>query len=269
MNNIKRRTIPGIIFILLSANSLAEEIKSPYLTARSAVIVRASDGVVVYGKSPLLKLHPASITKIMTAVITLEGFELDKEVVISAKAANIEPTRAGLSKGARYSIRDLLKASLLSSANDAAVAIAEGIAGSEEEFAAIMNKKARALGMKDTLFVNATGLPDTIKPYSTAYDLTTLMREACRLPLFIKIMNLKEAVIKGSDGKTIELRNHNKMLWRKPGVIGKTGYTFSARHCFVGMDLSTDNPLAFAILSSKKPWDDIRKLLIFSQSLKK
>lgn len=247
----------------------AEEIKSPYLTARSAVIVRASDGAILYGKSPLTRLPPASTTKIMTALIVLEGFDLDKEVTISAKAANIEPTRAGLREGVAYTIRDLIKASLISSANDAAVAIAEGLAGSEEEFVALMNKKAKALGMKNTLFVNATGLPDTIKPYSTTYDLTILMREACSLPLFIKIMNMKEAVIKGSDGKTIDLRNHNKMLWRKAGVIGKTGYTFNARHCFVGMDTSPDNPVAFAILSSKKPWDDIKTILILSQALKK
>jgi D-alanyl-D-alanine carboxypeptidase (penicillin-binding protein 5/6) len=258
-----------ILTIFYTPFILAKEIRVPYLTARSAVIVRASDGAILYGKSPLLRLSPASTTKVMTALIVLEGFDLDKEVVISAKAVNVEPTKAGLSKGVKYTIRDLLKACLLSSANDAAVAIAEGIAGSEEEFAALMNKKAGDLGMKDTRFVNASGLPDTQKPYSTTYDLTILMRAACQYPLFIKMMNMKEAVIKGNDGKTIDLRNHNKMLWRKPGVIGKTGYTFRARHCFVGMDFSQDNPVAFAILGAKKPWEDIGKLLSYGQSLKK
>lgn len=256
-----------VSIFLFPSLSLANQIKPPYLTAASAIIVRTGDGAILYGKNHSLKLLPASTTKVMTALIVLGGFSLDKGVIISAKAVNVEPTKAGLSKGASYAIRDLLKACLLSSANDAAVAIAEGIAGSEREFAVLMNKKARELGLKDTLFVNATGLPDTQKPYSTAYDLALLMQAAAKNPIFVKIMNLKEAVITGSDGKTIELRNHNKMLWRKPGVIGKTGYTFKARHCYVGLDFSAAPAVVFAILYSRKPWEDIKRLLNFKASL--
>jgi D-alanyl-D-alanine carboxypeptidase len=93
------------------------------------------------------------------------------------------------------------------------------------------------------------------------------MQAAAKNPIFVKIMNLKGAVITGSDGKTIDLRNHNKMLWRKPGVIGKTGYTFKARHCYAGLDFSAAPAVAFAILSSRKPWEDIKRLLNFKASL--
>ncbi len=250
---------------IFSPVTIALEKKAPHITARSAAIVRTSDGVMLYGKSPFLKLPPASTAKVMTVLIALKDFNPAKEVFISSNAANIEPTRAGLREGDRFAMRDLIKAALISSANDAAVAIAEEIAGSEEEFVILMNKKAKELGMRDTVFANATGLPDKKDFYTTAYDLTVLMREAAEDSLFVKIANIKEAVITQGNGRKIYLRNHNKMLWRKPGVIGKTGYTETARHCFVGLDTSQDTPVAFAILCSRKPWDDTKNILIYSR----
>lgn len=258
-----------ILSLLLSPSIFAKELAAPSLTARSAVIVRNDDGALLYGKSPLSKLPPASTAKVMTVLIALEALDLNKQVLISPKAVAIEPTKAGLAQGATYAMRDLIKAALINSANDAAAAIAEGIAGSEERFVCLMNKKAAELGMKDTVFVNATGLPDKKKCTTTTYDLTILMREAAKNSLFLKIANLKDATIIGSDSKKIYLRNHNKMLWRRPGIIGKTGYTLRARHCFVGMDTSVDNPVAFAILSSRSLWGDVEKIVEFSRYLEK
>jgi D-alanyl-D-alanine carboxypeptidase (penicillin-binding protein 5/6) len=261
--------IQANIILFFFSFAFAKEIKAPYLTAASAVIVRLGDGTILYEKNSLLRLPPASTTKVMTVLIALEAFDMGKEVLIRSRAAEVEPTKAGLSEGTRYAMRDLIKACLMTSANDAAVSIAEEIAGSEENFAELMNKKARELGMKDTLFVNATGLPDNKDPYTTAYDLTILMREAVKDSLFVKIANLKATTIKGSNGREICLYNHNKMLWRKKGVIGKTGYTLNAKHCFVGIDTSQDSQVAFAILASRKPWDDISRLLEHSRHLQK
>lgn len=258
-----------ILSFVLSPFIFAKELNSPSLTASSAVIVRSGDGTILYGKSPLLKLSPASTAKVMTVLIALEDLNLNKQILISSNAAGVEPTKVWLREGATYTMRDLIKAALINSANDASIAIAEAISGSEEKFVSIMNQKARELGMKDTLFVNASGLPDKKKSYTTTYDLTILMREAVRDSLFVKIANLKEVAIKGSNGKKIYLRNHNKMLWRKPGVIGKTGYTLKAKHCFVGLDTSPNNPVAFAILASKSPWKDVEKILEFSRYLEK
>jgi D-alanyl-D-alanine carboxypeptidase len=168
-------------------------------------------------------------------------------------------------------VRDLLTACLVSSSNDAAVALAEAVSGSEREFAKRMNLKARELGMNNTFFVNATGLTDkNHKQYSTAYDLTKLMRAAIQDKQIDETMGITQTVIHGSDGKAIALRTHNKMLWRMPKFVkGKTGWTYASRHTFVGTNYSPNKSIAFAMLSSKKPWTDIERLATFGLVLER
>lgn len=265
----KSVTFALILFLFFSAFLFAEGMPLPSLTARSAVIVRNIDGAILYGKAPLSRLPPASTAKVMTVLIALETLDMGKEVRISSKAANTEPTKLWLAEGEIYAGRDLIKAALINSANDAAVAIAEAVSGTEEKFARVMNKKAAELNMKDTFFTNATGLPDEREPYTTVYDLTILMREAGKNSLFVKIANLKEAAIEGTNGRKFYLKNHNKMLWRGCSVIGKTGYTRKARHCFAGLDTSSDNPVAFAMLGSRSLWRDVENMIKISKNLKK
>jgi serine-type D-Ala-D-Ala carboxypeptidase (penicillin-binding protein 5/6) len=239
--------------------------EEPFLTAKSAVIINALNGDMIYGKNPHLPLPPASTTKMMTAILVLERLPLDQKVVISRKAANVSPSKAGLTRGAEYSVKDLLSCILVSSSNDAAVALAEAAAGSEEVFVDLMNHKAEQLGMRETRFVNATGLTDKKKnQYSTAYDLAKLMRAAGSDSRIDAIMGITTASVSGSDGRAIPIRSHNKMLWQMPYFVkGKTGWTLAARHTFIGTNYESNKRIMFALLSSERPWIDIRHLATF------
>ena len=249
-----------------SREASARPIRRPLLNAVSAVMVDANRGIVLFSKNPYLKLPPASTTKIMTAVVVLKRLPLNQRVVIGSRAVEAAPSNAGLTLNAAYTVQDLLVALLVSSSNDAAVALAEAVAGDEARFAALMNEKAKTLGMQDTFFLNATGLPSKTKrqQYSTAYDLTLLMRAAAKDRRIDEILGVTTAVIRGSDRRPIFIKSHNKMLWRAPGLVkGKTGWTFASRHTFVGTNYSADKRILFALLRSKEPWKDIERLATF------
>ena len=201
----------------------------------------------------------------MTVLIAKEKLSMDQSVVIGRHATKVPPSKAGLTPGAGYTVEGLITACLVSSSNDAAVALAEAVAGSEGAFTGLMNAKARELGMPNTFFVNATGLTDKkMKQYTTAYDLTTLIRAASRDKFLDDAMGITKTSIRGSDGKLIALNAHNKMLWRIPKFVkGKTGWTSASRHTFVGTNYGTNKSIAFAMLSSQKPWADIELLASF------
>lgn len=262
--------IPLLFYLLFSSPPEASAKKKGFISAKAAVILDAKKSII-YARNPYLKLPPASTTKVMTALIVIERSKLDKPVVISAHSASVEPSKAYLRAGVTYSTAELLKALLLNSANDAAVALAEDVAGSEPQFVRLMNSRARALGARNTNFVNSSGLTEKGKnQYSSAYDLALIMREAMRHPEFVDIMKKKEDVITGANGARHYLRNHNKFLWQYPGkVIGKTGFTLAARHCFVGASLKENRRVVFAILHSKDLWGDGTKLLRYAGVVKK
>jgi serine-type D-Ala-D-Ala carboxypeptidase (penicillin-binding protein 5/6) len=235
---------------------------SSALTAQAYAIVDADTGTLLKSKMPHKRLPPASTTKVMTVLVVLKFLPLDYPVTVSKRAAGVAPSKAGLTPGAKYKAVDLVKACLVSSSNDAAVALAEAVGGTESEFANLMNERAKELGMKNTRFVNATGLPEKkAKQYTTAYDLTRLMREAIKNKKIDQMMGLIQTEIRGSDRKVLPLRAHNKMLWKKPKFVkGKTGWTSASRHTFVGTDYAPNKSIAFAMLSSKKPWADIERI---------
>ncbi len=278
MRSLFRRALSLVAFFLLGgflicvglAPGSAAALRRPSLTAQSAVVVDAKNGTILYGKNPHLKLPPASTAKVMTALIAFERLPLNRWVPVSRKAASAERSVAGLRPGVTYRAQDLVIAALVSSSNDAAVALAEAVSGSEEEFARLMNRRAAELGMTNTHFVNSTGLTDKYRDqYSTAYDLTLLIRRAAGDPRADRMMGILTHVIRGSDGRAIVLRSHNKMLWRIPCFVkGKTGWTFASRHTFVGTNYSTNKKIAFAMLSSQKPWIDIQRLATFGLMLK-
>jgi D-alanyl-D-alanine carboxypeptidase (penicillin-binding protein 5/6) len=242
-----------------------------FLTAKSCVIIDMRAGTILYGKMPHLKLPPASTTKVMTVLLARERLPMKQKVTISRNAANVAPSKAGLTMGAQYSVEDLITAALVASSNDAALALAEAMAGSERQFMNLMNLKARELGMNDTFFVNSTGLTDkSRKQYTTAYDLARLMRVAVKDKHVDDILAITEASITGSDGKLIPLRAHNKMLWKIPKFVkGKTGWTTASRHTFVGTNYAPNKSIAFAMLSSQKPWTDIERLASFGLALER
>ena len=222
------------------------------IQSRAAVVMDAATGRVLYAKNPELRLLPASTTKLMTALVVIEKAKLTDVVTVSRRAANAPPTKAGLKAGDKVTIETLLYAALVKSANDAAVALAEGVAGSVEEFVALMNMKALAIGANNTHYINANGLPGEGQ-YITAYDLSKIMRHAIKYPVLKEILGTRMTDISTETGKTMHIRNTNKLLWSDEDVLGgKTGYTNQARHCFACAGEKGNETLIVALLGSPR-----------------
>jgi D-alanyl-D-alanine carboxypeptidase (penicillin-binding protein 5/6) len=238
-----------IILLLLCSlpftNAFAQDIHS-----LSVVVMVAGKGDVIYTKNPYLKRPPASTVKLMTAIVALERSNLSDTVTISRRASRVAPHKAGLRKGDQMTVEQLLYAALMDSANDAAVALAEAVAGSERRFVAIMNRKARSMGAVSTRYANASGLPSRGQ-YTTAYDLAKIMNYALRNEKLREIIGTRVAKISTDDGNSIFLRNTNMLLWSVKDIVGgKTGYTRRAKHCFVCAAERGDETLIVAILGS-------------------
>ncbi|MDD5005319.1 MAG: D-alanyl-D-alanine carboxypeptidase [Candidatus Omnitrophica bacterium] len=236
--------------------------KKELVTAQSAILVDLARNKIIYAKNIHTKLAPASTVKVLTALVTLEQLGANAEVEVSRNASCAQPSKIWLKPGEKYNSLDLINAALISSANDASVALAEAVAGSEFQFAKIMNKRAKSLGAKNSNFINATGLPAK-NQYSTAYDLYRLVRIALDNPVVCQVMKKKNEKITSDAGKEISLVNHNKLLFRMsyPLVLGKTGYTKNAKHCYAGIAYYGKKKYAVVVLKSSKPWTDVKKLL--------
>jgi D-alanyl-D-alanine carboxypeptidase (penicillin-binding protein 5/6) len=239
------------------------------LTARAAILIDSSTGKILYQKDPDLRLPPASTTKIVTAILALEsGRSLRDLLTVSKTATRVPATKLYLRPGQTLTIEDLLYGLLLSSANDAAVVLAEGIGGSIDHFAEMMTKKANEIGATNSHFTNPHGLtaPDH---YSTARDLALLFRYAMKNATFREIVQTKISSVssrtlvrKRPVARRISVRNHNRLLWNFDGAIGgKTGYTLAAQKCFVGAVQRNGVTLIVSILGSRDQWGDTRKLL--------
>lgn len=238
------------------------------LTADSAILMDPWTKRVLYSKNLEKPFSPASTVKIMTALVVLEKSHLKKKVRVSRFASSMEPSKVHIEEGEMYLTEDLLKALLLNSANDASVALAESVAGSEEAFVEIMNEMAKDIGARNTNFKNSSGLP-VEGQYSTTYDLSLMMREAMKDKRFVDIMKLKNIDIKElTSGRRIKLKNHNKSLWKDIPylMLGKTGYTKKAEHCFAGyIHYNRWHKVVVVILKSKKLWSDLELLVEVSK----
>jgi D-alanyl-D-alanine carboxypeptidase (penicillin-binding protein 5/6) len=234
------------------------------INASAAVLIDAGTGETIYEKNPHIHMAPASTTKIMTAIIAIEHGDLEHEVKISANAASTPGSSMRLRRGEKYSLHQLLYGLLLPSGNDAATAIAEYIAGSEVKFAGLMNEKAKELGMADTHFKNASGLPAE-GHYSTAYDLALLARYALENPVFAAIVQTKFTSVPVSRSKVKKpLTNHNKLLWQYPYTTGiKTGYTRKAGRCLVASATQKETSLISVVLKSGTMYNDSISLFNF------
>ena len=248
-----------LVSILISGSCSAAIIKS-----RAALTIDASTGEILFSKNSDSRLPPASTTKLMTAIVAIENENLSKLVTISRKASHATPSRTGFKEGDQVTMEGLLYAALLESANDAAVAIAEGIAGSESQFVPLMNEKALSIGARDTKFINATGLPGNGQ-YTTALDLSRILSYALRFPKLREIMGSPVAIITTEAGKVFYLRSTDRLLWSDEKIIGgKTGFTLQAGHCFVCAAQGETRTILVAILGSpsrKSLWKDTEKLI--------
>ena len=202
-------------------------------TADSAIVVDARDGTVMFAKRPDAERSIASTTKLMTALLALE--KADPNDVFTAPAYNAQPaeSRINLREGERMTVKDLLQALLLESANDAAVALAENISGSRQAFVDEMNARAQELGLDHTSYANPIGL-DQAGNYSSAHDLATLARTLLRNRRFARIVDMPSATLEsGIRPRTV--RNRNDLVGQYPWVDGvKTGYTLNAGNVLVG-----------------------------------
>lgn len=227
------------------------------VTAKSFVIMDAKTGEILLSDNPHLFLPPASTLKIMTAMAVVEHLHLDDRVPVSAYAASAPPSKIGIKPGETYTVRDLLYALLLSSANDGARALAERVCGREGEFASQLTREVRQWGAYRTNCATANGLPAD-NQFSTAQDLALMFRRAMGNPELAKIMETKYYTIQGDK----ELRNHNRFLWTTPlAVAGKTGYTRAAKHTYVGMFQKADKAIIISMMGSTKLWADMRSLI--------
>lgn len=238
------------------------------LGARGAVIVRASDGYVIYGKNKDKRLPNASTTKMLTALLNMEQGKLNATTKISRRAAETGYGCLDASPGTKFRVKDLLSVLLIHSSNDAAACLAERNAGTIEKFCRKMNRRAKKLGCKNTHFINPHGLHSR-SHYSTAYDLTLIQRECMRHQVYMDIVKKKSISFSsmGKNKKHYYFETTDALLGEVKGLLGgKTGHTSGAGHCFCGMYKYNGVVYIFTVLgneSSEGRWRDCRKLMKF------
>ena len=255
-----------VVLLVITLHTALTTASCEEIQARGAVVMDASTGRVLYAKNPELRLMPASTTKLMTALIVVEKANLKDVVRVSRNAVNVAPTKSGFREGDKVTVETLLYAALMKSANDAAVALAEAVGGTEEQFVQLMNTRAIALGATDTKFINPNGLPGKGQ-YTTAYDLAKIMRQAIRHPVLNDILGTRAAELSTETGKTFYVKNTNKLLWSDDELLGgKTGFTNAAQHCFVCAGERDKSMLIVALLgvpSRIELWKETEDLMSF------
>jgi D-alanyl-D-alanine carboxypeptidase (penicillin-binding protein 5/6) len=222
--------------VLLSSAALAQSLPSPNIAARSWILLDATSGQVIASQDPNARVEPASLTKIMTAYLTFAALkdkklDLNQLVNVSVRAWKVDASSSKMfiDPATPVKINDLLYGLMVQSGNDAAVALAEAVAGDEAAFVNLMNREAERMGMKATHFANPHGLPSP-ENYSTAQDLATLAsRVIVDYPEFYKIDSVKSYTY-----NKITQPNRNRLLWLDPTVDGmKTGHTEAAGYCMI------------------------------------
>ncbi|MBO5378793.1 MAG: D-alanyl-D-alanine carboxypeptidase [Clostridia bacterium] len=238
------------------------------LSAKSAILIEGQSGEVIYEKNACEMLSMASTTKIMTAIVALEsGCDLDKKYKIPPEAIGIEGSSIYLTNDEELSLRELLYALMLESANDSAVAIAIITYGSLENFVEKMNEKAAELNLSSTHFENPHGL-DAENHHSSALDLATLAKYALENELFAKIVKTRTYKIGGENTLPRTLVNHNKLLRLYDGASGvKTGYTKKTGRCLVSSAFRDGVSLIAVTLNAPSDWHDHAELFDYGFSL--
>jgi serine-type D-Ala-D-Ala carboxypeptidase (penicillin-binding protein 5/6) len=226
---------------------------------------------VIYSKEALKRVAPASLTKIMTAMLAIEEGRLDRPVLITSEMIRVEPTVAGYKEGELVILEDLVKAAMIKSDNDAAMAIAFAVGGNIQNFAAMMNEKAKKIGMRNTHFTNPCGY-DIGDHYTTPKDLLKLAEFAIKNPIFNDITRQNQFVYYGlNTNRKYVAKTHNRLLNRYEYAVGvKTGYTSKAGPCLIARAKKDGNDCLIVMLNSKaNRWMVAQQIFeqIFVQSL--
>ncbi|WP_129597080.1 D-alanyl-D-alanine carboxypeptidase family protein [Anaerophilus nitritogenes] len=263
-----------ICFILILNNGLfianAEEF---HVDAKSAILIDAGSGKIIYEKNSHDKLPPASVTKIMTMLLAMEAIDQGKislkdDITISERASSMGGSQLYLEPGESKSVDQLLKGIAVASANDACVGLAEYISGTEETFVQKMNARAKELGMNDTQFMNTNGLPQE-GHYTSAYDISIMSRELLKYPKIHEYLTIWMSTMKvGLPNKketNLQLTNTNKLIRSYPGANGiKTGFTSDAKYCLSGSATKNGLTLIAVVLgceTSPIRFEEAKKLL--------
>ena len=230
------------------------------LTAKSALLLDYDSGTVIYEKDKDKKLPIASMVKLMTIYITLQNLNngdlsLTQKITTSENASSMGGSQVFIDPYVEYSVEDLLKSVIMASANDASVALAEAISGSEEVFVDLMNSTAKNLGMENTLYCNSTGLPAP-EQYSTAKDCAVLLKELVKFDIYHKYSNVWMDEIIHPSGRKTELVNTNKLIRYYDGCdSGKTGSTSEAGYC-LSASASKNNMRLISVVIGAKSGND-------------
>lgn len=257
--------------LLLCLNALiipSSASSEPSVSARSAILIEAESGKVIFEKNADERCSMASTTKIMTALVALESGDIQRTVAVSADAIGIEGSSVYLYENEKLTLEDLIYAMMLESANDAAAAIAIEVGGSIEGFADLMNKKAQELELSNTHFENPHGL-DGNSHYTTARELAVIAQKAMNNESFRAIVSTFKKTIPLNESEGVRLLvNHNKMLKGYDGAIGiKTGYTKKSGRCLVSAAERDGVEFIAVTLNAPDDWHDHTTLLDYGFSL--
>lgn len=263
MKNKKIIFILIILIFTLNTNLTYGVSEVPQISAEAAILIDNSSEKILYSKNENQKMYPASTTKILTAILVIEKCNLEEIVTVPYEAISSIPsgyTVVALQPGEQLTVMQLLQVLLIHSANDAANVLAYHISGSIEEFANLMNNKISELGLKNTHFTNPSGMHDE-NHYSTAYDLSIIMKYCMKNPTFRNLSNLKYCTIPATNkydervfNTTNELliydnRNVESNYYYKYAIAGKTGYTTQAKNCLVSVSNKDNLELICVVLS--------------------
>lgn len=237
------------LYMLFPAFVLAEENASTSTdlapNAKSAILIEASTGEILYEKNSHEKLAPASMTKMMSMLVIVESIEngiidWNQKITVSENASGMGGSQILLETGEQMTVEDLFKGVAVMSGNDAVVALAEAVAGNEEEFVKMMNEKAKELGLEDTVFKNPHGL-DEANHYSSAHDMAIIGKELVKHEKVLEFTSIYEDYLRKGTDKEIWLTNTNKLIRFYQGVDGlKTGYTSEAGYCLTATAKKND-----------------------------
>ena len=232
------------------------------ISANSAMLIEANTGVVLYQKNQEDRASPASVTKIMTLLLVMESIEsgkisLSDKVRISPNAASMGGSQVFLEEGEEMGVEDLIKCAVIASANDASVALAEHVAGSESAFVRMMNEKAATLGLQNTSFENVTGLDDsTVNHYTSAEDIATMSKELIKHSLILKYSSIWQDTIRNGE---FTLTNTNRLVRYYDGCTGlKTGSTDKAGYC-ISVTAERDGMSLIAVIMGADTRDNRNK----------
>ena len=239
----------------------------PAITAEAAVVMDLDTGQVLYGKGEHERRPPASLTKVMTGYLAGKQFQAQQWITVSETAASTGESSLNLKTGDVLTFDALLHGALMKSANDACVALAEYMAGTEKNFVQNMNLQACLLGCKDTNFCNSNGLPAE-GHYSSAYDLALMTRAAMQNETFAAIVQKQQYMVHWQDGRQLLVPNTNRLLREYPGAIGvKTGTTNEAGQCLIAVAEKAGKRVIVVVLKSKNRFYDAVALLDYGLSM--